>query len=141
MSSADSQSLHRLRKFKPVFQRVAAKALFALLDIFDRHAVRVAKEDDATARIQPFVDGDGRVDRTKAKHLRRSDRGVHIRHVEGEMGKAGVARFCLNLPAIVRRQVLDEFQPMSGALDISDFYVRSFDTGNLSNEGGIAQRA
>ena len=57
------------------------------------------------------------------------------------MGKAGVARFCLNLPAIVRRQVLDEFQPMSGALDISDFYVRSFDTGNLSNEGGIAQRA
>ena len=62
-------------------------------------------------------------------------RGVHIRHVEGEMGKAGVARFCLNLPAIVRRQVLDEFQPMSGALDISDFYVRSFDTGNLSNEG------
>ena len=41
----------------------------------------------------------------------------------------------------MRRQVLDEFQPMFGALDISDFYVRSFDTGNLSNEGGIARRA
>ena len=117
--------------------------LFGLLDIFDRHAVRVAKEDYATARIQPFVDGDGRVDRTKAEHLRRSDRGVRIRHVEGEMGKAGVARFCLclPLPAIVRRVVLDEFQPMPGALDISDFYVRSFDTGNLFNEGGIARRA
>ena len=108
---------------------MAAKALFGLLDIFDRHAVRVAKDDDATARIQPFVDGDGRVDRTKAEHLQRSDRGVHIRHVEGEMGKAGVARFSLYLPAIVRRQVLDEYQPMSGALDISGFYVRSFDTG------------
>ena len=93
---------------------MAAKALFGLLDIFDRHAVRVAKEDDATARIQPFVDGDGRVDRTKAEHLRRSDRGIHIRHVKGEMGKAGVARFCLYLPAIIRRQVLDEFQLMPG---------------------------
>lgn len=115
--------------------------LFGLLDIFDRYAVRVAKEDDATARIQPFVDGDGRVDRTKAEHLRRSDRGAHIRHVEGEMGKAGVSRFCPYLPAIVRRQVLDEFQLMSGALDISDFYFGSFDTGNLSNEGRIARRA
>ena len=120
---------------------MAAKALFGLLDIFDRHAVRVAKDDDATARIQPFVDGDGRVDRTKAEHLRRSDRGVHIRHVEGEMGKAGVARFCLYLPVIVRRKVLDKFQPMSGALDISDFYVRSFDAGNLSDEGGVARCA
>ena len=120
---------------------MAAKALFGLLDIFDRHAIEVAKVDDATARIRPFVDGGGRVDRTKSEHLRGSDRGVHIRHVEGEMSKAGVARFCLDLPAIVRRQVLDKFQSMYGALDISDFYVRSFDTGNLSNEGGIARRA
>ena len=61
--------------------------------------------------------------------------------VEGEMGKAGVARFCLYLPAIVRRKVLDKFQPMYGALDISDFYVRSFDAGNLSDEGGVARCA
>ena len=91
--------------------------------------------------FSPLSMGTGGLIRTKSEHLRRGDRGVHICHVEGEMGKAGVARFCLYLPAIVRRQVLDKFQPMSVALDISDFYVRSFDTGNLSNEGGIAQRA
>ena len=69
------------------------------------------------------------------------NRGVDVVDIIGQVSEAHVAGSALDASAVSRSQILNELDPMAGALDKGDFHFRTGDAGHLLDDLWVARCA
>ena len=67
--------------------------------------------------------------------------GVDVVDIIGQVSEAHVAGSALDTSTFSRSQILDELDPMAGALDKGDLHFRTGDAGHLLDDLWVARRA
>ena len=111
------------------------------LDEFHGNAVAIAQISHPASRIWPLIDGYRIAQWNEGVVAGCGNRGVDVVDIIGQVSEARVARSTLDTSAVSWSQILNELDPMAGALDKGDFHFRTGDAGHLLDDLRVARRA